>query len=186
MWPSSYAYILIFLDSQWKLFNPEQIDSIIQAHWPDPVTQPILFETIKRCMVYGPCGTVKSNTLCMGNGRCTKGFPKPFCEQTRLTEDGYPEYYRPNDGYAFPVSHGSNAINVDNQWIVPFNPYFSAKYDCHINVECAVSIASFKYIHKGPDYTTVDIDDEIAQHLHGRYISPPEANWRIYEFDTHG
>ncbi len=86
-----HMHILIFLDGQWKLFNPEQIDSIIQAHWPDPITQPVLFETVKRCMVHG---------------RCTKGFPKPFCNQTRLTENGYPEYYRPD------VHHSNISSNI--------------------------------------------------------------------------
>ena len=50
---------------------------------------------------------------------------------------------------------------VNNQWIVPYNPWLSAKYDCHINVECLASFATLKYvnkyIHKGSDRTTLEV-----------------------------
>ena len=64
-------------------------------------------------------------------------------------------------------------------------------YNCHINVECAVSLGSFKYafkyIHKGADHIslTVNRNDEITRHLSGRYISASEASWRIFHFPTH-
>ncbi len=64
---------------------------------------------------------------------------------------------------------------------------------------CA-SIASvkylYKYIYKGSDRATIEIgtasqieidpsnkiENEIKQYLDGRYISPPEAHWRILSF----
>jgi hypothetical protein len=80
---------------------------------------------------------------------------------------------------------------VDNSWIVPYCPYLSATYDCHINVECAVSLGSFKYafkyIQKGGDLAGIEVSrrDEIKRWIEGRYISASEAAWRIFHFDMH-
>jgi hypothetical protein len=73
---------------------------------------------------------------------------------------------------------------------VPYSPYLSAKFDCHINVECAATVKSikypFKYIHKGGDRATMEIDhDEIKTYIDGRYIGPSESAWRIFQFDLH-
>ncbi len=54
----------------------------------------------------------------------------------------------------------------------------------------------YKYIYKGSDRATIEIgtsneveidpstnvQDEISEYLDGRYISPPEACWRIFSF----
>jgi hypothetical protein len=80
---------------------------------------------------------------------------------------------------------------LDNRWIVPYNPYLSAKYNCHINVECAASIMSFKYIfkyvHKGTDKVSFDVhgQDEIREHRSARYVSACEAIWRIFGYWLH-
>ncbi|POM77405.1 Helitron helicase-like protein [Phytophthora palmivora] len=55
-----------------------------------------------------------------------------------------------------------------NQWVVPYNPFLSQKYNCHINVEvCATSKAVkyiYKYVYKGADMTMVTIEGEIQGH----------------------
>jgi hypothetical protein len=33
-------------------------------------------------------------------------------------------------------------------WIVPYNPYLSTKYDCHLNVEVCSTIRAVKYLYK--------------------------------------
>ena len=45
-----------------------------------------------------------------------------------------------------------------------------------------------KYIYKGPDRTTMELDrnNEIKVYLNARYIAAAEACWRIYHFDMHG
>jgi hypothetical protein len=183
-----HMHILIFLKEPYKLNTTQAIDSCIWARWPDPETQPLLFETIKRCMVHGPCGAANPNSPCMENGKCTKGYPKPFAEFTTMDEHGFPIYFRPNDGRSYSIG----GIHVNNQWIVPFCPFLSAAFDCHINVECAASLGSFKYlfkyIQKGPDLASLEINDrdEIKRYTEGHYISPSEAGHRIYQFDVHG
>ena len=181
-----HAHILIFLEPGSKLLTPADVDSAISAQWPDPATQPLLFETIERCMVHGPCGAHNPNAPCMENGKCTKRYPKSFQPVTTMDEDGYPQYQRPDDGRTFEVA----GRMLDNRWIVPYNPYLSAKYNCHINVECATSIRSikypFKYIHKGGDRATAEIgNDEIKYYMDGRYLAGAESSVRIYHFTLH-
>ena len=183
-----HIHLLLFLKEPYKLHTTEAIDSCIMAQWPNPESQPLLFETIKRCMVHGPCGSANPNSPCMENGKCTKGYPKSFAEFTTMDEHGFPIYFRPDDGRSYSI----RGFCVDNRWIVPFCPYLSAMFDCHINVECAASLGCFKYlfkyIQKGPDLASLEINkhDEIKRYMEGRYIGPSEAGHRIYQFDVHG
>lgn len=72
-----------------------------------------------------------------------------------MDNNSYPKYQRRDDGRQYEV----RGHMVGNQWIVPYNRQLSAKFDCHINIECAVLFASVKYInkyvHKGGDHTTL-------------------------------
>ena len=71
-------------------------------------------------MMHGPCETSNSNSPCMGSGKYTKKFPKDFVEKT-CTGEGYPYYWRRNDGNYVTKS----GIQLDNRWVVPYNPYLS-------------------------------------------------------------
>lgn len=139
-----HMHLLVFLQGPDKLTSPEEIDKLISAQWPNPDTQPKLFATVKACMVHGPCGIANPRAPCMENGKCTKRYPKPFADATCLNDDGYPCYKRPNDGRAYEAA----GYMVDNSWVVPYCPYLSAKYNCHINVECTVSLGTFRYVCK--------------------------------------
>ena len=125
---------------------------------------------------------------CMENGKCTKGYPKLFAKFTTMDKHRFPIYFRPNGGRSYSIG----GIHINNQWIVPFCPFLSAAFDCHINVECTASLGSFKYlfkyIQKGPDLASLEINDrdEIKRYTEGCYISPSEAGHRIYQFDVHG
>lgn len=37
---------------------------------------------------------------------------------------------------------------LDNCWVVPYNAYLLAKFDCHINVEICLTIKAVKYLYK--------------------------------------
>lgn len=152
----------------------------------------MLFKTVKKCMIHGPCGAENSNAPCMvddgwGGKICLKGFPKAFQEFTMMDHHGYLLYFWPNDGRAFEV----NGRMVDNHWIVPFPPFLCTEFDCHINMECAVTLGTFKYafkyIHKGPDRGALEVrqKDEVKCWIDGRYISPPDAVWHLLHFITH-
>ncbi|CDO77896.1 hypothetical protein BN946_scf184952.g8 [Trametes cinnabarina] len=183
-----HMHLLIFLDRPYKLLDADAVDSVIRATWPDPVTEPALFESVKSFMVHGPCGVLNPNAPCMQNGRCSKGFPKPFQNGTSLETEGYPLYHRPQDGRAFQVRNHL----LDNRWIVPYNPYLLTRFNCHINVESSVTFASLKYIskyiHKGHDRGTLEVRlrDEVKDYLDSRYIAAPEALWQLYQFELQG
>ena len=181
-----HMHLLIFLENESKLLTPADVDSAISAEWPDPVAQPNLFQTVKKCMVHGPCGAMNPRAPCMEDDKCTKYYPKSFQPFTTMDDDGYPNYRRLDDGRTYDVA----GHMVDNRWIVPYNPYLSAKFDCHINVECAVSIRSikypFKYIHKGGDRATATVEnDEIKIYIDGRYLASLESCLRIYHMKMH-
>lgn len=185
-----HMHVLIFLKDGEKILTPDDIDTTVWARWSNPDTEPKLFETVKRCMVHS------CNDRCLEDRKCKKHFPKPFQSHTRIDNEGYPQYCRPDDGRSFDV----NGRLVDNRWIVPYNPYLSAKFDCHINVECLVSFATLKYvnkyIHKGSDRATLQVgcfvpspgisklmnpqvseNDEIQHHIDTRFIGASEAVW---------
>ena len=151
-----HAHLLIFLEQGDKILTPDQVDSAVWAYWPNPQSQPILFDTVKRCMVH-TCGN-----RCLENGKCSKGYPKPFQPDTTVNNEGYPLYARPDDGRSYEVRGNM----VSNQWIVPYNPWLSAKYDCHINVECLASFSTLKYvnkyIHKGSDRTSLQVSKHVS------------------------
>lgn len=182
-----HMHLLIFLARPDKLLDPETVDSCIRAEWPDPATEPVLFEVVKTCMVHGPCGALNPSAPCMDNGCCTKNYPKDFHEATTLPREGYPLYRRRNDGCTYDI----RGKMVDNRWIVPHNPYLLARYNCHINVECSASFATLKYInkyiHKGHDRGTLEFScrDEIKRYIDAHYISAPEGIWRIFHFLLH-
>ena len=83
--------------------------------------------------------------------------------------------------------------SIDISWIVPYNPYFSLKFNCHINVESCASVKSvkylFKYVYKGLNCANVVIKenaldhDEIKTFMDSRYVSAPEAAWRLFGFN---
>ncbi|PIA31382.1 hypothetical protein AQUCO_05000049v1 [Aquilegia coerulea] len=154
----------------------DQVDKIVSAEFPDPIKHPALFETIKKCMVHGPCGTRNMESVCMENKVCKSRYPRENVNDTRIDVDGYPIYRRRKTGKSYHV----RGHLVDNKDVVPYNPHLSEMFDCHINVEICASVRAVKYIHKyiykGHDKTTMVVgaeDDEIQQYLDARYVELP-------------
>ena len=189
-----HAHILLILAEADKPLPPEDIDSIVSAQLPDWNLYPELYDTIVSCMLHGPCGVNNVNAPCMVDGKCSKRYPKEFHEETIVMADKYPEYKRPNDGAS--ATRGGHTFT--NQHVIPYNPYLSGKYNCHINVEVANSILAvkylYKYVYKGHDRTAISLqrdDDsqlsrnEVQEYLDARYVSAAEACWHLFDFDLH-
>ena len=51
---------------------------------------------------------------------------------------------------------------LDNRWVVPYNPFVAARYDAHINVEVfgiyGVISHLYKYVYKGSDCADVEVE----------------------------
>ena len=96
---------------------------------------------------------------------CSKQFPKDYQIKTEMTEFSYPIYRRraPKDGgRTAEIKRRGKMIIIDNQSIVPYNPFLLLKYDCHINVEIVVCVVSvkylYKYTYKGHDRATLEFE----------------------------
>ncbi|XP_058726583.1 uncharacterized protein LOC131597942 [Vicia villosa] len=188
-----HAHILIFLHPSNKYPRPEDIDRIISAEVPDPLTHPRLYNLVKSHMVHGPCGLANVNSPCMKDRKCSKFYPKKFQPTSIVDQDGYPVYRRRNNGHTIE----KNGIIFNSGHVVPHNPSLLLKYEAHINMEWCNQSTSikylFKYINKGSDQISAVIQgkdkdnvDEIKQYLDCRYISPSEACWRIFSYSIHG
>ncbi|POS82786.1 hypothetical protein EPUL_003994 [Erysiphe pulchra] len=181
-----HAHILLFLHRDHIPQTAAEIDELVSAHLP--TNDPELAAIIKSQLTHGPCGPGYPNAPYMRDWKCSKRFPKRWCEHTVVSEDSYPEYARPDTGETW----GTGAFQFDNRWVVPYNAYLTKKYVAHINVEVARGVQAIKYIekyiYKGSDRALLTVDgqyDEIAMTLQGRYISPVQAVWRLMGYTTH-
>ncbi|GMF41744.1 unnamed protein product [Phytophthora fragariaefolia] len=195
-----HAHILAILADEDKPRTWEIIDKLLSAELLDPETNPKLYETILTCMIH----TVNPSCVCMKDGKCTKGYPKPLAEVTRGNVNGFPvcrRRLRPPDVLKFWGREYDNA--TINQWFVPYNPYLSQKYNCHINVEVSTTLTAvkylYKYVYKGSDKAVITIEtvrgesrqarmepNEIIRYLNARYISPVEACMRLLGYAIQG
>ncbi|CAN1127850.1 hypothetical protein LINPERPRIM_LOCUS29867, partial [Linum perenne] len=130
-----HAHILVFLSAEDKIHSPSQIDSIISADIPNSITDPECYATVSKFMFHGPCGSLKLDAPCTSREKdkykCSKHFPKKFCSQTSIDEDGYPRYRRTENG----ISMSKHGVSLDNRYVVPYNRYLLLRFDAHINVE---------------------------------------------------
>ena len=151
-----HAHILVILKhASDKPRTAEVIDKIVSTEIPHPDDP--LHEIIKTGMIHGPCGHFNPNLACMKKrtcqGKCCKGFPFPYAEESRIDPEGFPLYKRVPGGHTvcfgtkFKDENG-NAATFDTRWVVPYNPYLSRKYAAHINVEVSTSLKSLKYLYK--------------------------------------
>ena len=68
---SSSARLVIFAD-ECIPHDSSDYNKIVSPELLDPEEDPILFGIIRRCMIHGPCGLLKSSAPCMHNGSCSK------------------------------------------------------------------------------------------------------------------
>jgi hypothetical protein len=199
-----HAHILMIVAPEDKLRDPEMFDFVTCAELPDRLKDPELFQIVLSCMVHTPCGDYNPNACCMKDGKCSKRYPRPFCETTTDSADGYPIYRRRNNGATHTCVKNGQMIVIDNQWVVPYNPCLSKKYNAHINVEVCANVQAIKYLYKyltkgnedrsqgrldGPTAATTGTVqeppapvDEISEFQEGRFVSGVEGTWRIYEY----
>ena len=198
-----HAHILIMLADHDRTLTPESVDSLVTAELPphpDTATTQagrIQLQNLEKIvlsnMLHGPCGALNPRNVCMENGKCTKSFPKPFQRATIVDAESYYATYKrrsPEDG-GRTIQKGGKTI--DNSWIVPYNPYLSLRYECHINVECCTSPKAakylFKYACKGNDRARVatrvegEQVDEISDYQDLRSVGSSEATWHLMAFE---
>nr|KAJ0207329.1 hypothetical protein LSAT_V11C500281760 [Lactuca sativa] len=183
-----------------KLPNPEDIDRVICDELPDKELEPDLYQIVSDNIIHGPCGNDFPFMPCMKNGKCSKGFPKDFTNDTYINDDGYPVYQRRDNGNNVV----KNGVSLENRYVVPYNKTLLKQYQTHMNLEWCNQLGSikylFKYINKGPDRITTSFydaknnkkqhkenndRDEIVEYYNCRYISACEACPRLFRYDIH-
>jgi hypothetical protein len=187
-----HAHFLLIMTGKYKLTCPEQYDRLISAELPNKQKYPELYKMVVKHMMHGPCGTLNKNCQCTKNRKSCKNFyPRSFNATTIQGKDSYLLYRRRDDGRNEIV----RGHKLDNRWVVPYNPYLLQMFNCHTNVEVCSSIKAvkylYKYIYKGHDRASISVSgqskkediDEITQYRDARWVTPPEALWRIYGFE---
>ncbi|XP_057790800.1 uncharacterized protein LOC131007904 [Salvia miltiorrhiza] len=181
----------IVKDSLFGVTSTEAYDRFVSAEIPDLDLTPHLHSCVINHMMHGPCGELNPKNACMIGEKCKSYYPKEFKLNTEHRLDSYPDYKRRDDGKKVLV----RGKWLDNRWVVPYNAYLLAKFDCHINVQVCTDVRSVKYLYKyvckGNDqiaYNIVDVEstgpiDEIFDFQKSRWLCAPEAMWRIYGFD---
>lgn len=188
-----HAHILIWLLNK---LHSNEVDDIISAEIPDPVTDPHLYDIVTTQMEHGPCGALNPLSPCMVDGKCTKRYPRPLVAETVTGNDGYPVYRRrskEDNGRTIKVKVQNQEIEIGNELIVPYCPLLSRlpKHMRTLRVIIRRSAKSVKYlckyITKGSDMAVFRIalendNNEISNFQMGRYVSTNEALWRLLTF----
>ncbi|XP_027177834.1 uncharacterized protein LOC113776981 [Coffea eugenioides] len=190
-----HAHFLLILKSKFKMYTPEEYDKIVCAEISNKEKNEHLYNLVIKHMLHGPCGSLDPTSVCMRKNRtCKNNFLKNFCEETIQTLNAYPEYRRRDDGVQIKIK----SALLDNRWVVPYNPYLLAKFDCHLNVEICSTIKTvkyiYKYIYKGHDRTNFcvvnnksDLEiDEIKQYVSARTDkAAQDLNCTYVDFPDH-
>ncbi|XP_074374279.1 uncharacterized protein LOC141714673 [Apium graveolens] len=198
-----HVHMLIWLSPESRPNSIEKVDQLVSAEIPDKNSDLIAYEAVKNYMMHGPCGKDLYTSPCMVKGKCMRHFPKRFNGNTYFDDCDFPVYRRRNTGRVI----NKKGINLDNQYVVPYNRDLLLRFQCHINLEICNSLRSlkylFKYCLKGHDTATMLLKkksnksgseqtarsvknlDEVKNFLDGRYVCASETSWRIFGFDIH-
>ncbi|GBP44697.1 hypothetical protein EVAR_44225_1 [Eumeta japonica] len=125
-----HAHILIWLLNK---LHSNEVDDIISAEIPDPVTDPRLHDIVTTQMVHGPCGALNPLSPCMADGKCTKRYPRPLVAETVTGNDGYPVYRRrskEDNGRTIKVKVQNQEIEIGNEFIVPYAAITNFRNTC--------------------------------------------------------
>ncbi|KAL5542547.1 hypothetical protein UlMin_010257 [Ulmus minor] len=186
-----HAHFLIILKSNARIYSPESIGRIVLVKIPNKQENPHLHDMVLKHMIHGPCGHLNPTNVCMTKvGTCKNKYPKPFCYVTAREENSYAIYRRHANGEKINIG---KAI-LDSSWVVPYNLFLLANFDCHMIVEVCSTIKAIKYMYKyiymGHDQVAFNVNasldkgtiNEIDNFQSTIWIYAPEVMWMIYRF----
>ena len=182
-----HGHIVTTADPMDRPRNADDIDRVVSAELPDPMTDPHGHASVASFMLHGPC----KEGVCLINGVCKDAFPQEFRETTAWEGDSFIRHRRRNNGRTC-INH-LNGFVFDNRRVISCNRCLLLRYNCHICVlVCTAKIASirclFAYFLKGIPVAALrtaleNQGDEIEQHINGRHVCAHEALWRLHQFD---
>ena len=140
-----HAHFLLILQERSKLVSPDKYDLIIAAEILEKGKNPHLYSLVIKHMMHSLCGDLNPKNICMkSNGRCRSQYRRSFCAHIQFGHDYFPLYRQHDDKQVIKV----RGRELDNRWVVSYNPYLFGKFDCHINVEICSTIKAVKYLYK--------------------------------------
>ncbi|KAK9668839.1 hypothetical protein RND81_13G090300 [Saponaria officinalis] len=173
-----HAHLLIIHKPAFKLKCPADFDRFVSAEIPLPRNVRLRASVLKH-MMHGPCGHMNPQCTCVTKkdsvGHCKYGYPKTFSINTSNNVDGYPVYQCRDDDTRVPVRRHM----LDNRWVIPYNPYLFALFDCYLNVEVCHDMIALN-VAAGTHNQAVE---KIEQFQSGRWVAPCEAMWSIFGSD---
>ncbi|XP_029152436.1 uncharacterized protein [Arachis hypogaea] len=98
-----HVHMLLILENNGKLSDPDQYDSLVRAEIPCKETEPHLHEAVLRHMIHGPCRTLNQSSLCMKN---------EICSSIKSIKYLYKYCYKGPDRAAMEVHRSSNYDEV--------------------------------------------------------------------------
>jgi len=134
--------------------------------------------------MHGQDHLTRLGSRCNRDGRCIYGFPQHRQQSTTIDEHGRVHWRRRED---------------EDIWVVPYCPALLTFANCHFHFDVVYTAKVFsylyKYLYKGPDTAHFAIEediqndepvplDEIRDYQKARYLSAPEAAWRILNFEV--
>jgi hypothetical protein len=129
-----HSHLLSFLHEKDHFLDPAIIDKIICAEFLSWEADPELYNIITLTMVHGPCGDENPNCLYMtqkvrDSMKCSKDLSKAFCNETTMLANSFPLYRRcrgvGNSSRIRLPTNWNAEITLDNNCVLPYNPYFS-------------------------------------------------------------
>lgn len=163
------------------------LDSIISAELPHD--NPTLRRKVEKYMIHNSNHLTCPGSRCNRNSHCIYGFPHNV--QTHTTVDDFGRIHW-------------RCRNIEDAWVVPYCPPLLEFADCHFHFDSVITAKVFSYLYKyffkGPDIAFFSIQDsastsnheqydgtehrnEVNDYQKARYLSAPEAAWRILTFE---
>ncbi|XP_026451721.1 uncharacterized protein LOC113352060 [Papaver somniferum] len=171
-----HAHIILWLKPEDKPKTAAHVDSIIQAEFPDPEKDRVGYDAVCQYMLHGPCGAVKPNSPCMHHKKCSKKYPKKFCDKTSVDEKGGVSIK-----YLFKYLHkGSDRVNA-----ILETPATKKKTSNDSDISDPKESTSDVSDTVAPNNKPKPKFDEIKKYLDCRYLSASEAFWRTLNFEIH-
>lgn len=126
----------------------------------------------------------RAGSRCNRDGHCLYDFPHALQPSTTIDDFGRVHWKRRDE---------------EDRWVVPYCSALLDFADCHFHFDVVYTAKVFsylyKYLYKGPDHALFSINDvddegprlwpvnEVEDYQKARYLSAPEAAWRILGFE---
>jgi hypothetical protein len=122
-WGLPHMHLLLFLHQDDKIREPKTADDVVSAQIPDPVTQPLFYETVTKNMEHVVLDTQKPSVwwIRLARSITLRSFKsRPSFQTTGIL-------CMPDQTMVAPLKTRRHNPH-DNRDIIPYNPYLVAKY----------------------------------------------------------